>query len=108
MELPGPVGQPTTLCESLLIPALRRRADIFFRNDKLDRAEQNRRAQQVYRRKREERMKQLEAAAAALEPTRKALADTQGKLRALAQVSSALLAMPCLWADQRSHTRPAG
>lgn len=37
-------------------------------------------------------MKQLEAAAAALEPTRKVLADTQGKLRTLAQVSHPSLA----------------
>lgn len=56
------------------------------RNDKLDRAEQNRRAQQVYRRKREERIKQLEAAAAALEPMRKALDNTVLKLRTLAHV----------------------
>jgi hypothetical protein len=50
------------------------------------RAEQNRRAQQVYRRKREERMKQLEAAAAALEPTRRIATDLGVKLKQLAVV----------------------
>ncbi|ORX36832.1 hypothetical protein BD324DRAFT_627336 [Kockovaella imperatae] len=44
------------------------------------RAEQNRRAQQAFRRRREEKMKGLEAAAAALEPTQRRLQEVESKL----------------------------
>jgi hypothetical protein len=52
----------------------------------MSRAEQNRRAQQAFRRRREERMKDLESAAAALEPTQRRLQDAEAKLREVALV----------------------
>lgn len=45
------------------------------------RAEQNRRAQQAFRRRREEHIKKLEADSLALEPTRKRLDDVEDLLR---------------------------
>ena len=51
------------------------------------RAEQNRRAQQAFRRRREERMKDLESAAAALETTQRRLQDAESKFRDAALVS---------------------
>ncbi|RSH81595.1 hypothetical protein EHS25_006217 [Saitozyma podzolica] len=74
------------------------------------RAEQNRRAQQVYRRKREERMKQLEAAAAALEPTRRIATDLGVKLKQLAvsfeaaKLENAALRMALVTASQAGHS----
>ena len=55
------------------------------------RAEQNRRAQQAFRRRREEKMKGLEAAAAALEPTQRRLQEVESKLIEAALVSSGLV-----------------
>jgi hypothetical protein len=54
---------------------------------KISKTEQNRRAQQIYRRRREERMKQLEADAQALERTRKALEENSVATQSLAFVS---------------------
>lgn len=52
-----------------------------------DRAEQNKKAQQAFRKRREERMKELEAAAASLEPMQRRLAQTEDKLAETALVS---------------------
>jgi len=51
-----------------------------------DRAEQNKKAQQAFRKRREERMKELEAAAASLEPMQRKLFQTEDKLAETALV----------------------
>jgi hypothetical protein len=55
-----------------------------------DRAEQNRRAQQAFRRRREERMNKLETDAAALEPTQRKLTEAQSQL-----LETALVCLSC-------------
>lgn len=50
------------------------------------RAEQNRRAQQAFRRRREEHIKKLESDAALLVPTRERLEETEYKVRDIALV----------------------
>ena len=54
---------------------------------KESRAAQNRRAQQLFRRRREEHMKKLESDSAALGPALEALASAEQKLREMALVS---------------------
>lgn len=54
------------------------------------RAEQNRKAQAMFRRRREEKMKQLEADSAALGPTRQRLAVAEARLLEMALVSESL------------------
>jgi hypothetical protein len=56
-------------------------------HSKKSRAEQNRKAQQVYRRNREEKMKRLEADQAALAQTRIRLAAAEARIEQLALVS---------------------
>lgn len=58
-------------------------------NSKESRAEQNRKAQQVFRRKREEKMKQLEIDALALAGTRARLQAAEERILSLALVSVA-------------------
>ena len=58
-----------------------------------DRAEQNKKAQQAFRKRREERMKELEAAAATLEPMQRKLHQTEDKLSETALVSGPSLAV---------------
>ena len=58
---------------------------------KAAKAEQNKRAQQAFRRRREERMKDLEAAAASLEPVQRRLAHAEDLL-----VDSNLVSRLCL------------
>ena len=57
---------------------------------KESRAEQNRRAQQAFRRRREERMRDLESAAAALEPISHRMVEAEDKLFDAALVSHAV------------------
>lgn len=59
------------------------------RDSKESRAEQNRKAQQVFRRKREEKMKQLEIDAMALAGTRARLQAAEERILSLALVSPA-------------------
>lgn len=75
---------------------------------KISKTEQNRRAQQIYRRRREERMKQLEADAQALERTRKALEENSVATQSLAFVSHHLHnnRMTCKRGVRRSTTPP--
>lgn len=55
---------------------------------KESRAEQNRKAQQIFRRRREEKMKQLEMDSAALGPTRTRLSVAEARIEQLALVGS--------------------
>jgi hypothetical protein len=60
---------------------------LIYRDTKKARAEQNRRAQQVFRRKREERIKKLEEDATVLTDLRHSLSLAESKLRELALAS---------------------
>jgi len=63
------------------------------RGSKEKRAEQNRKAQQAFRRRREEHMRDLERDAAALAPTKKRLEEVERSLREFTLVSNSHL--PC-------------